>query len=101
MPMSAGSLRERLQALRPQVLAISQRYGAANLRVYGSVLTGRDHVNSDLDLLVDLPPEQSLLSMIALRQELEDLLGCSVDLTEVDSLHPCIRRSVLDQAEAL
>ncbi|MFM1799366.1 MAG: hypothetical protein RLZZ117_1644 [Cyanobacteriota bacterium] len=37
---------------------------------------------SGLDLLVDLSPEQSLLGLIGLRQELEDLLGCPVDVSE-------------------
>ncbi|WP_225867528.1 nucleotidyltransferase domain-containing protein [Cyanobium sp. NIES-981] len=56
---------------------------------------------SDLDLLVDLPAEQSLLGLISLRQDLEDLLGCSVDVTEAESLHPLIRTQILEQALAL
>lgn len=71
------TIRQRLQALKPQVLAVAKRHGASNLRIYGSIATGREHLASDLDLLVDLAEDQSLLGLIGLRQDLEDLLGCS------------------------
>jgi predicted nucleotidyltransferase len=95
------SIRERLAALRPDVLDLARRHGASNLRVYGSIATGLEHERSDLDLLVDLSPEQSLLGMISLRHDLEDLLGCWGDLTEETSLHPLIRDEILGQAIVL
>ena len=98
---AATTIRERLADLRPQLLAVAQRHGASNLRIYGSIATGLEHSASDLDLLVDLPSDQSLLGLISLRQELEDLLGCSVDVTEAETLHPLIRAQILEQALAL
>ena len=94
----ATTIRQRLDALKLQVLAVATRHGASNLRIYGSIATGREHPASGLDLLVDLAAEQSLLGLIGLRQDLEDLLGCSVDVTEVETLHPLIRKQILDQA---
>ena len=95
------SIRERLEKLRPAVLEVAQRYGASNLRVFGSVALNQEHEDSDLDLLVDLPPSQSLLALVGIAQELEQLLGCPVDVTEPDSLHPLIRSEVLQQAVGL
>jgi predicted nucleotidyltransferase len=97
----APTIHQRLGALRQEVLALAQRHGASNLRVYGSIAKGNEHSGSDLDLLVDLSPDQSLLDLISLRQELEDLLGCSVDVSEADSLHPLIRSEILQQAREL
>lgn len=77
---AATTIRQRLEALKPQVLEVARRYGASNLRIDGSIATGQEHSASDLDLLVDLPKGQSLLGLISLRQELEDLLGCPVDV---------------------
>jgi hypothetical protein len=57
-------------------LAVATRHGASNLRIYGSIATGHEPSASDLDRLVDLPDDQSLLGLISLRQDLEDLLGC-------------------------
>jgi predicted nucleotidyltransferase len=98
---AATTIRQRLDALRPQLLAVATRHGASNLRIYGSIATGQEHSASDLDLLVDIPDDQSLLGLISLRQELEDLLGCSVDVTEAETLHPLIRAQILEQALAL
>lgn len=95
------SIRERFETLRPAVLEVAQRYGASNLRVFGSVALNQEHENSDLDLLVDLPPSQSLLALVGIAQELEQLLGCPVDVAEPDSLHPLIRSQVLQQAVGL
>ena len=95
------SIRERLEKLRPAVLEVAQRYGASNLRVFGSVALNQEHEDSDLDLLVDLPPSQSLLALVGMSQELEQLLGCPVDGAEPDSLHPFIRSEVLQQAVGL
>jgi predicted nucleotidyltransferase len=89
------SIRERLDRLRPAVLEVAQRYGASNLRVFGSVALNQEHQDSDLDLLVDLQANQSLLALVGITQELERLLGCPVDVAEPDSLHPLIRAEVL------
>ena len=95
------TIRQRLVAHRHEVLALAQRHGATNLRVYGSIAKGQEHPGSDLDLLVDLAEDQSLLGLIGFRQELEDLLGCLVDVTEAETLHPLIRHEILDQAQVL
>jgi hypothetical protein len=55
------SIRERLASLKSDVLEVARRHGASNLRVDGSIAKGLEHERSDLDLLVDLSPEHSLL----------------------------------------
>jgi predicted nucleotidyltransferase len=95
---TATTIRQRLQDLRLDVLAVARRHGASNLRIYGSIAKGQEHNGSDLDLLVDLAADQTLLGLIQLRQELEDLLGCPVDVTEAETLHPLIRSKILGQS---
>jgi predicted nucleotidyltransferase len=85
----------------PRRQDVVQRYGASNLRVFGSVVLNQEHPNSDLDLLIDLLASQSLLALVGIAQELEQLLGCPVDVAEPDSLHPLIRSEVLKQAVRL
>lgn len=96
-----SSLSQRLLDAREEVLALAHRHGARNLRIYGSVACGQDRPGSDLDLLVDLERGCSLLEVIALRQELEALLNCQVDLAEAEQLHPLIRDQIIAQAKAL
>lgn len=74
------------------------RFRAANPRVFGSVLHGTDHEDSDLDLLVDALPGATLFDLGGLQAELEDLLGVPVDLLTPGDLPPRIREIVLAEA---
>jgi hypothetical protein len=69
-----------LQDKREEILRIAGAHGAQNVRVFGSVSRGEAGTESDVDLLVKLEPGRSLLDLIAIKQELEDLLGREVDV---------------------
>lgn len=92
---------EILRSRREAILALAHRHGAGSVRVFGSAARGTRHPDSDLDLLVQMEPGRSLLDYIALQQDLEDLLGISVDVVTEKALHPHIRQHILDEAVAL
>jgi predicted nucleotidyltransferase len=50
---------------------------------------------------VKLEPGRSLLDLIAIKQELEDLLGREVDVVTEDGVSPYIREQVLKEAVSL
>lgn len=54
------------------IKALASRFGARNLRVFGSRATGRARPDSDLDLLVELEPGRDLFDLIELKHALED-----------------------------
>jgi predicted nucleotidyltransferase len=72
--------------------------GMANPRVFGSVLSGEDEEDSDLDLLVDPAPRTSLLDLAGLQIEIEARTGVKVDLLTPGFLHPRFREKVLAEA---
>jgi uncharacterized protein len=80
---------------------IAARYGARNLRVFGSVARGDDHAHSDVDLLVDMDPDRSLLDVVGLGQDLEELLDRRVDVLTGASLHPALRDRILAESRPL
>lgn len=92
---------ERLKSKRKDILRLAKRYGASNLRVFGSVARGEANSNSDIDLLVELEPGRSLFDLGGLLVELENLLECKVDLLTEKSLHWYIRDKVLNEAQPL
>lgn len=92
---------EELRARREEILAIAARYGANNLRVFGSVARGESDDNSDLDLLVEMEEGRSLFDMGGLLMDLEDLLGCPVEIAEPDGLRERTRNRVLAEAVPL
>lgn len=79
------------------IAAICRRYQVRELAVFGSALRDDFRNDSDIDILVEFDPEArfGLFTFFALRKELSDLLGRSVDLGEKRSLKPAIRDNVL------
>ena len=90
-----------IQKNRAEILKIAHRYGADNVRVFGSVAHGTAGPDSDLDILVHFSDRTSLIDHIALMQDLEDMLGVKVDVVSEKGLHPLIRDSVLSEVVPL
>jgi uncharacterized protein len=93
--------KELLQEKRVEILKIAAQYGAYNVRIFGSVARGEATADSDIDFLMDIQAGRSLLNRIALIQDLEDLLGCKVDVAKPEILHESIREQVLKEAVPL
>lgn len=87
-----------LKAKREQILELAARHGATNIRVFGSVARGEADDASDIDLLVDLEPGRSLLDHAGLMLDLQDLLGCKVDVVTGRGIKPRIRERVMKEA---
>ena len=69
-----------LAARRDEIAQVAARYGASNVRVFGSVARATARSDSDIDLLVDFEPGRTLVDQVGLWQDLEALLGRSVDV---------------------
>ena len=90
-----------LETKRDEILQLAARHGAHNVRVFGSVARGEVTKDSDVDLLVDMEPECSLLDMVSLQVALQELLGRRVDVVTEASVYWLIRRRVLREARPL
>ena len=86
---------------REQILALASKYGASNVRVFGSVVQGTADKDSDIDFLVDMEKGRSLFDLGGLLIELQQLLKRSVDVITPAGLRPRIRERVLGEAVAL
>lgn len=92
---------EALSAHRDELRQLVNRYNVTYPRVYGSVLTGKDDEESDLDLLVDATDKTTLFTLVGLEQEAEQLLGVHVSVLTPGFLSPKFRDRVLQQAQPL
>lgn len=89
-----------LQRHRSAVRALASEHHASNVRVFGSVASGRGSSSSDIDLLVDMDPGASLLDQVRLHRALVELLGVEVDLVSTNGLLPR-DTAILDEAVPL
>ena len=94
-------LNEKIQGNRQEILRLAQKYGARNVRIFGSVARGDAREDSDIDVLVDLESGRSLLDLGGLLMDLQDLLGCRVDVVTTKGLRDRIRSRVLEEAVSL
>jgi predicted nucleotidyltransferase len=86
---------------RNEILRIAAEHGARNVRRFGSVARDEPRSTSDVDLLVDMEPGRSLLDLVGLGQDLEELLDCEVDVLTEPSVHPALRERILADARPL
>ncbi len=83
---------------RTEIMTTAAKYGARNVRLFGSVAQGNAGPDSDIDLLIDMENGRSLLDHAGLWLELNQLLGCRVDVVTERGLRAQIKERVLKQA---
>lgn len=88
-----------LELHRADIRVVVAKYHAKNARVFGSILTGKDRDDSDLDLLIDITSETTLFDIGAIRHELLQLLTVPVDVLTPNSLPEQYRSEILEQAQ--
>ncbi|MEG3874106.1 nucleotidyltransferase domain-containing protein [Microcoleus sp. Z1_B5] len=102
MSFTGLGIQELLHDERSQILAIAQKHGAYNVRVFGSVARGEATPESDIDLLVDYDLDKITPWFPGgLLLDLEQLLNRKVDIATVDMLKERIRERVLQEAVPL
>ncbi|MCC7308334.1 MAG: nucleotidyltransferase family protein [Acidobacteria bacterium] len=92
---------EQITSRKDEITRIADRYGATNIRVFGSVSRGDADNDSDIDFLVDLERGRSLLDLGGLLMDLQSRLGRRVDVVTEKGLRPRIRERVLREARAI
>lgn len=87
-----------MRSSREEILRTAARFGASNVRLFGSVARGQDRPDSDVDLLVQFEPGRSLLDHAGLEIALAELLGCRVEVASENGLRPRYRDRILREA---
>ena len=86
---------------RADILRVAAAYGARNVRLFGSAARGDDTRASDVDILVAMDEGRGLFDLVALWQDLEDLLGCKVDLLTDGGISPYLVDRIYAEAVPL
>ena len=86
---------------RTRILALAEKHGAETIRVFGSVVHGNAGEASDVDFLVRMREGTSLLDRGGLYYDLEELLGCKVDVVSERAVSPYLREKVFAEAVSI
>lgn len=86
-----------LADIREKILPVLRRHGVTRAGLFGSVARGEATPESDVDILVELNEEASLLDFIGVKLDLEDVLERRVDLVQYDAIKPRLRDRILGE----
>jgi predicted nucleotidyltransferase len=90
-----------VEEIKNKIKPVLKRNGILKAGIFGSFSRGENNGESDIDILVKIENEISLLDFIGIKLELEDVLGKKVDLVEYDAIKPAIRENILKEEISL
>jgi predicted nucleotidyltransferase len=77
------------------VTPILKKHKITKAALFGSIVSGKLHKKSDIDILVEAPKNYSIYDMLGLRYEIENKLNKKVDLVEFSSIKPRLKDSII------
>ena len=91
----------QIEKIKEIILPILRNYGVTKAGIFGSAARGKMTKKSDIDILVEIKEDLSLLDMIGLKIELEEALGRKVDLVEYQTIKPLLKERILKDQLAI
>lgn len=86
-----------IDEVKNKVIPILKGYSVKRAALFGSLVRGETKPDSDLDILVEIEDNISLLDFIGLKIEIEEALGKKVDLVEYSTIKPLIKERLLNE----
>ena len=86
-----------IEDIKKKILPILQRYGVKKIGLFGSSVRGEIREDSDIDILVEIESDISLLEFVGVKLEIEEALGKEIDLVEYNTIKPLLRERILKE----
>ena len=90
-------MKKNVEQIKRKILPILSRYGVTKVGLFGSCIRDEMSPDSDIDILVEIEKDISLLDFVGLKLEIEEVLGKKVDLVEYDTIKPLLRERILKE----
>ncbi|OGR53051.1 MAG: hypothetical protein A2049_04830 [Elusimicrobia bacterium GWA2_62_23] len=87
--------------IKSRILPVLVRQGVLKASLFGSFARNEAARNSDVDILVKLAKNKSLLDLVALRLELMEKLGKKVDVLTYDSINPLLKDRIMKEQKLI
>ncbi|PJB17155.1 hypothetical protein CO116_01360, partial [Candidatus Falkowbacteria bacterium CG_4_9_14_3_um_filter_38_19] len=85
---------KKITEIKEKILPILKKNDVIKASIFGSFARGEDKKGSDLDMLVELNKKHSLLDLIGIKFELEDVLKRKVDLLTYGGVNPRLEKYI-------
>ncbi|MCL5010513.1 MAG: nucleotidyltransferase family protein [Patescibacteria group bacterium] len=87
-------MKTNIEQIKKKALPILKEAGVTRSALFGSYVRGEEGGESDIDLLIDLPAEKSLLDLIRLQRKLQETLKRKVDLLTYNAVNPLLKEYI-------
>lgn len=95
------NLEELRNRYKPQILASAKANNIDSVKVFGSIAKGNSNEGSDIDFLVTLTPDSSGWDIGGFYSDVRELVGKDIDVVTENSIHPYIKKQILEEAISL
>jgi len=93
--------KDQIEEIKDTLIEVLKKYGVKRAALFGSIVRGEATQDSDIDLLVEFEGRKSLLDLVGLKLELQELLGREVDVITYKSIHPLLKERILSEQEVI
>lgn len=90
-----------IEETKRKIIPILEHYGVKKAGLFGSVVHGELRKDRDIDILVEIEGNVSLLDFVELKLEIEEKLGRKVDLVEYSTIKPILKDIILKEQVAI
>jgi predicted nucleotidyltransferase len=94
-------MNEQIAEIKGKILNALRQNDVKRASLFGSVVRGELTDKSDIDILIEFRGKKSLLDLVGLKLELEELLKRDVDVLTYNSLHPLLKDRILHEQEVI
>ena len=94
-------MNEQINEIKEILLEVLKKYDVKKAAIFGSIVRGEATEDSDIDLLIEFEGRKSLLDLVGLKLELQELLRRKVDVLTYGSLHPLLKERILNEQEVI
>lgn len=92
---------EQIDEIKKILVEVLKKNRVKRAALFGSIVRGEATEESDIDLLIEFEGRKSLLDLVGLKLELQELLRRKVDVLTYGSLHPLLKERILSEQEVI
>ncbi|MCK4695059.1 MAG: nucleotidyltransferase family protein [Candidatus Cloacimonetes bacterium] len=90
-----------IENIKKRLIKVLIEHEVKKAALFGSIVRGEATEDSDIDLLIEFKGRKSLLDLVGLKLELQELLRRKVDVVTYKSLHPLLKERILNEEEVI
>ena len=96
-----GLSREKLEEIKDIIVKVLKKHNVKRAAIFGSIARGEATEESDIDIVIEFEGRKSLLDLVDLKLELQELLGKKVDVITYNSNNPLLKEQILNEQKIL